>query len=80
MIDLEDASSLDARNPKSTAVEAGPQDDHLLDAVSQGSTERVIDEAGPGNPRRPRPGPPGVDQAGNEIAPEWEPGQEEYEL
>src|SRR5262249_37028935 len=39
VIDLEDMTSLDAGYPMSTAIEAGPQDDHLLNAVSQSGPE-----------------------------------------
>src|SRR5439155_8248729 len=66
VVDLEHPAAFDARDPVGAAVEPGPEDHHLLDLLPQRVPHDIVDEAGPGDARGARPGPPAIDVPGHE--------------
>ncbi|MGA3197887.1 MAG: hypothetical protein ABSD89_00530 [Halobacteriota archaeon] len=47
MVNLEDPVRSDFRYPVRATIEAGAEDDDLIDALTKGCTDVVINEAGP---------------------------------
>jgi hypothetical protein len=47
MVNLEDPSRFDSRYPVRATIEAGAEDDDLINAPTKGRTDVVINEAGP---------------------------------